>query len=121
MSVNSTTVEVSLESLAVPKLQIVYNSGADDSYAGIYTFQAYMKDGGGKDEWSDRHRKETADPEKNLPGRLNEMHGVEMATAAPNLSLDIGIKRDFLPHLWFIAAMGLILQGGVLAFAVVVT
>ncbi|KAF4463391.1 ankyrin repeat-containing domain-containing [Fusarium albosuccineum] len=92
-------------------LEVVYDPpvSADpdsENKSGIYTFQEYLDSNNGKTEWGGK-QENGKDPEKN-------------DTFAPNLSLNVGIRRRPRPVFWAVAAMGLTLQAGVLVFAVVV-
>jgi ankyrin repeat protein len=92
-----------------------FNDKSDDT-AGIYTFQEYVR-GKGKCTWQKQKskRKKQKDPESDL--KEDSPHTV----FSPNLSLNIGIKKQ--PNAVFnaIALGGLILQSAVLVFAGVVT
>jgi hypothetical protein len=98
----------------------VFSNSRDDT-AGIYTFQQYLKQHKGKALW----RKET-------PGKMHEdtESGFKsdtfesitpFTTFAPNLSLNIGIKKQPTYVFYAIAIVGLILQVGVLVFAGIAT
>ncbi|KAI5460300.1 hypothetical protein BGZ63DRAFT_414568 [Mariannaea sp. PMI_226] len=86
------------------------NQDFENGQAGIYTFRDYVRSKNGKDEWEDE-QKGMRDAEKD----------VGPDTFAPNLSLNVGIKRP--PKYVFraVATIGLILQAGVLVFAGVIT
>ncbi|KAH6886409.1 hypothetical protein B0T10DRAFT_371957, partial [Thelonectria olida] len=89
-------------------LEVVYDPAKQDSAdgtAGIYTFREFVnrKD---QDEW-------------NGPP-LGDAESVTDAFA-PNLSLNVGIKRKPPAVFWAVAIVGMVLQVGVLVFAGVVT
>ncbi|KAJ3529286.1 hypothetical protein NM208_g9835 [Fusarium decemcellulare] len=90
-------------------LEIVFDPDDPDfkNTAGIYTFQKYLESENGRKEWHELREYEP-DLEKT-------------DTFAPNLSLNVGIKRRPPLVFWAVAAIGLVLQAGVLAFAVVAT
>ncbi|KAM0430881.1 hypothetical protein ACHAPT_005514 [Fusarium lateritium] len=95
-------------------LEVVYDPAKQDSTdgtAGIYTFRDYLRNGNGEDEWKDERKHESKDPEKND----------EPDAFAPNLSLNVGIKRKPQAVFGAVALIGLILQTGVLLFAAIVT
>lgn len=79
-----------------------------DGTAGLYTFREYVnrKD---QDEWQGQSLHEV------------DESGRDMGLFAPNLSLNVGIKRQPPAVFWAVAILGLLLQSTVLAFAVVVT
>ena len=83
-------------------------SDSSKKNAGIYTFEEYVTSGD-KPEW--KTEKKYVDDSTSESGR---------DVFAPNLSLNIGIKKVVL-HPGLIAALGLLLQGGVLAYAAAVT
>ncbi|KAG5749686.1 hypothetical protein H9Q70_007631 [Fusarium xylarioides] len=88
-------------------LEIVHdptNQDFDGGTAGIYTFQSYILQERGKEEW-----KTGDDKEK------------QQSALSPNLSLNIGIKRKSRTIFRAVALMGTLLQVGVLAFAAIVT
>ncbi|KAF7546924.1 hypothetical protein G7Z17_g8080 [Cylindrodendrum hubeiense] len=93
-------------------LEVVYDPNEPDfnGAAGIYRFREYLSSENGKVEWEDK-QKDKRDTEKNF----------EPDVFAPNLSLNVGIKRQHQHVFWAVAIAGLILQAGVLVFAVVVT
>jgi ankyrin repeat protein len=121
-------------------------SQSTDETAGIYTFQEYVRVGGrGIDVW---HKKKARKTRKNLKGlflwheekatkanrkqndleeappdldRHTKEHETPFTEFAPNLSLNIGIKKQQRTVFWAIALLGLILQSGVLIFAIFVT
>ncbi|KAJ6178734.1 hypothetical protein N7519_009195 [Penicillium mononematosum] len=99
-------------------------SDANDHTAGIYTFQEFIKREKGKELWKKEEpgngmalwpwkgrKKDTESAESNTP----------FTTYAPNLSLNIGIKKQPKQVFVAIAIVGLILQVGVLVFAGVAT
>ncbi|KAF5005980.1 hypothetical protein FDECE_7606 [Fusarium decemcellulare] len=94
-------------------LEIVYDPHDPDlrNKAGIYTFQEYLDSQNGKNEWN-----ELSKGKQDL-----EENDAKKETFAPNLSLNVGIKRQPLLVFWAVATMGLILQAGVLGFAIAVT
>lgn len=96
-------------------LEIVYDPDSQDfnETAGIYTFQDYLARHRGRGMWKS-NRGET-DTEKD-----NDDEAFK-ATFAPNLSLNIGTKKQPAFVFWVVGLGGLILQAGVLIFAVIVT
>ncbi|RFU77696.1 ankyrin repeat-containing domain-containing, partial [Trichoderma arundinaceum] len=88
-------------------LEVVYDPTAKekltDGTAGIYTFREFIKKD--QEEWS-------GPPD-------DSEHTTD--TFAPNLSLNVGIKRKPSGVFWAVAMAGMILQVSVLVFAVVVT
>ncbi|CAG8298775.1 unnamed protein product [Penicillium olsonii] len=121
-------------------LEVIHDPSHDfsdpkDDTAGIYTFQQYLEHDKGRVLW----RKETPDntitPWKNkvmalwrtkkaagdtesapkLPG--SDTSQIPFTTFAPNLSLNIGIKKQSKYVFYTIAFLGLCLQVGVLVFA----
>ncbi|KAJ2902236.1 Hemopexin/matrixin conserved site [Zalerion maritima] len=105
-------------------LEIVYDPDLSrDAEAGIYTFQEYLK-GKGKKVWERYPKeKETKSPSDEEAGNPTEQKKEEayQETFAPNLSLNVGIKRKSPAVFWAVAMVGLILQAGVLVFAAIVT
>ncbi|OQD85849.1 hypothetical protein PENANT_c009G03204 [Penicillium antarcticum] len=106
-------------------LEVVHDPNHDfsnksDDTAGIYTFQEFVQ-GKGRSIWQkEKSRKENMkqkDPESEMKQEQDTPHTV----FSPNLSLNIGIKKQ--PDAVFkaIAVGGLILQSAVLVFAGVVT
>ncbi|KAJ5455310.1 hypothetical protein N7475_010431 [Penicillium sp. IBT 31633x] len=121
-------------------LEIVHDpdhdfSNPQDDTVGIYTFQQYLKEDKGQALW----RKETptnsialwkskvialwktnivvGDTESALRSPGPDVSHIPSTTFAPNLSLNIGIKKQS-KHVFFaIALLGLCLQVGVLVFA----
>ncbi|KAL6693684.1 hypothetical protein J3F84DRAFT_400942 [Trichoderma pleuroticola] len=82
-------------------LEVVYDpehSFADEK-AGIYTFQEFRKS----------------------PGNNGIMPDTFAENFSPNLSLNVGIKRKPPAIFWTVAMIGMVLQAGVLVFAVLVT
>lgn len=103
-------------------LEVVLDSSAPDDdftnpegHSGIFTFQDYIKTERGKMEWR-YHEDKPREGEFRVKGWKCPPQG-----HAPNLSHNVGIKR--LGHWWFLlaATTGFVLQGGVLAFAVIAT
>ncbi|KAJ5995607.1 hypothetical protein N7481_002584 [Penicillium waksmanii] len=110
----------------------VFSNSSDDT-AGIYTFQQYLEKHKGKALWRKRikqkgkalWRKETPektheDTESGCKSDTFESN-VPLTTFAPNLSLNIGIKKQPTYVFYTIAIVGLILQVGVLVFAGIAT
>lgn len=85
-------------------LEIVYDpkTAAEDT-AGIHTFRGFIR--GNQKEW-----KHSSDSEESAS-----------ETFAPNLSLNIGIKRRPVFFFWAIAVLGICLQASVLALAIAFT
>jgi ankyrin repeat protein len=98
-------------------LEIVYDPDHDvsDEKAGIYTFQEYVQ-GKGQGQWI---KKEPRKGQKDAESAKRE--DLPQTSFAPNLSLNIGIKKLPPTAFWAIAVTGLILQVGVVGFAGVVT
>ncbi|KAJ5197895.1 uncharacterized protein N7498_007012 [Penicillium cinerascens] len=98
-------------------LEIIHDPdhGFHDEKAGIYTFQEYVQRKG-KNAW---YRKKPNKGQKDAESAPKEEP--PQTAAAPNLSLNIGIKKLSDTAFWAIALAGLVLQGGVLVFAGVVT
>ncbi|EHK41775.1 hypothetical protein TRIATDRAFT_228873, partial [Trichoderma atroviride IMI 206040] len=91
-------------------LEVVYDpSKSTDETAGIYPCREFVRKR--PDEWT-RHDKSVGDA-------ADESSVANIF--APNLSLNIGIKRQSTVVSWTVAVSGTVLQIGVLAFAVVVT
>lgn len=91
-----------------PKILEVVNDPSKDlepETAGIYTFEKYSELDG-QTEWTETRN-----------GRKLEQSFAEH----PNLSLNIGIKKQPRPLFYLAATMGLLLQGGVLVFAALST
>ncbi|KAM0479862.1 hypothetical protein ACHAPX_004439 [Trichoderma viride] len=111
-------------------LEVVYDpSKSADETAGIYPCREFVRKR--PDEWT-RHDKSIADgaDESVLDMSIVDESVLDVPVAAdesvanifaPNLSLNIGIKRQSTVVSWTVAISGTILQIGVLAFAVVVT
>ena len=96
-------------------LEIVYDPvHSDDTNAGIYTFQSYFNTHHEDKEWEEIEPIKPEDSE-------SDTHSTNMAGSAPNLSLNVGIKRQRDYIFWTVAIVGLVLQAGVLIFAFVVT
>jgi ankyrin repeat protein len=98
-------------------LEVIYDPDHEDSpdeTAGIYTLQEYLNNKG-KKSWHRREGKQRgdteSDPKANLP----------VTAFAPNLSLNIGIKKQSPVVFNTVAYGGLVLQIGVLVFAAIVT
>ncbi|KAJ5211208.1 hypothetical protein N7491_011028 [Penicillium cf. griseofulvum] len=121
-------------------LEVVHDPDHDfsdpqDDTAGIYTFQQYLERDNGKALWrketpSNRialwknkvmalWRTKTVVEKKPDPESAPESHvsHTPFTTFAPNLSLNIGIKKQSKYVFYAIALLGLVLQVGVLAFA----
>ena len=100
-------------------------SDSNDATAGIHTFQDYVL-GKGKDLW--KEEKPKIKP-KTKPNDTESAHGPDplrepdtaYTSFAPNLSLNIGIKKQSTAVSLAIAVVGLLLQVGVLIFAGVAT
>ncbi|CAI7675340.1 unnamed protein product [Penicillium palitans] len=100
-------------------------SDSSDVTAGIHTFQDYVL-GKGKDLW--KEEKPKIKP-KTKPNDTESAHGPDplrepdtaYTSFAPNLSLNIGIKKQSTAVSLAIAVVGLLLQVGVLIFAGVAT
>jgi ankyrin repeat protein len=91
------------------------NSDWTDGKAGIYTLQEYVR-GKGKDKWyrcSGKQREGDAESDSKEKAPITAF--------SPNLSLNIGIKKQHNYVFWGVAFGGLILQGTVLVFAATVT
>ncbi|KAM0456364.1 hypothetical protein ACHAPV_007306 [Trichoderma viride] len=112
-------------------LEVVYDPAKSaDETAGIYPCREFVRRR--PDEWT-RHDKSVADTsaadESVLDMSIIDESVLDVPVAdesvanifAPNLSLNIGIKRQSTVVSWTVAVSGTILQIGVLAFAVVVT
>lgn len=110
-------------------LEVVYDpSKSTDETAGIYPCREFVRKR--PDEWT-RHDKSVADAadESVLDMSIVDESVLDVPVAdesvanifAPNLSLNIGIKRQSTVVSWTVAVSGTILQIGVLAFAVIVT
>ncbi|KAL7903346.1 hypothetical protein HDV63DRAFT_120359 [Trichoderma sp. SZMC 28014] len=92
-------------------LEIVHDpSKSADDTAGIYPCREFVRRR--PDEWT-RHDKSVAD--------ASVADETVADIFAPNLSLNIGIKRQSIAVSWAVAVFGTLLQLGVLVFAVVVT
>ncbi|UKZ70436.1 uncharacterized protein TrAtP1_011416 [Trichoderma atroviride] len=92
-------------------LEVVYDpSKSTEETAGIYPCREFVKTR--PDEWT-RHDESALD----MPIADETVADI----FAPNLSLNIGIKRQSTVVSWVVAVSGTLLQVGVLAFAVVVT
>ncbi|OAQ97346.1 hypothetical protein LLEC1_05056 [Akanthomyces lecanii] len=94
-------------------LAVVYDPEFVDSEkakAGIYPLQDYLEGPGAK-KW---HRKFESEP-----GQKDNKSNARFF--APNLSLNIGIKKQPTTVFWIVCLGGLILQGGVLLLAAIVT
>lgn len=112
-------------------LEVVYDpSKSTDETAGIYPCREFVRKR--PDEWT-RHDASAADApvadESVLDLSVANESVLDVPVAdesvanifAPNLSLNIGIKRQSTVVSWAVAVSGTILQTGVLAFAIVVT
>jgi hypothetical protein len=88
-------------------LEVVYDPTAKqkftDGTAGIYTFREFVKKN--PNEWS---------------GPLDDGESTT-DVFAPNLSLNVGIKRKPPAVFWAVAMVGMALQTGILVFAIIVT
>ncbi|KAL7789097.1 hypothetical protein V8C37DRAFT_418073 [Trichoderma ceciliae] len=89
-------------------LEVVYDPAAKqkftDGLAGIYTFRKFVEKN--PEEWS---------------GPPDDSESTTDTVFAPNLSLNVGIKRNPPGVFWAVAVVGMALQASVLDFAVVVT
>ncbi|CAI7636328.1 unnamed protein product [Penicillium bialowiezense] len=101
-------------------LEVVHDPDHDfstpDDTAGIYTFQEYVSL-----QRDIVWEKKSKSKEKNDAESKPAVTTPPPATFAPNLSLNIGIKKPYKGWFFLIAAIGLILQIGVLVFAGVTT
>ncbi|KAL5085585.1 hypothetical protein Trisim1_010197 [Trichoderma cf. simile WF8] len=95
-------------------LEVVYDPEHDfsDEKAGIYTFQEFIEKNPKK--WT-----RIQPPES--PGHNETMSDAFAQNFSPNLSLNVGIKRKPPAIFWAAAMIGMVLQAGVLVFAVLVT
>ncbi|OPB44973.1 hypothetical protein A0O28_0091110 [Trichoderma guizhouense] len=95
-------------------LEVVYDPKHNfaDEKAGIYTFQEFVERN--PEKWT-----RIQPPES--PGSSETMSDALAQNFSPNLSLNVGIKRKPPSVFWAVAMIGVILQVGVLAFAVLVT
>ncbi|PTB51180.1 hypothetical protein M431DRAFT_498437 [Trichoderma harzianum CBS 226.95] len=95
-------------------LEVVYDPEHNfaDEKAGIYTFQEFIEKNPNK--WT-----RIQPPE--YPGNNEIMSDSFAENFSPNLSLNVGIKRKPPAVFWATALLGLVLQIGVLVFAVLVT
>ncbi|OQD64127.1 hypothetical protein PENPOL_c008G08361 [Penicillium polonicum] len=96
-------------------------SDSSDVTAGIYTFQGYVL-GKGKNLWKEEKPKIKPNDAELARGEdpIRELD-TPYTAFAPNLSLNIGIKKQSTAVSLAIALVGLLLQVGVLIFAGVVT
>lgn len=112
-------------------LEVVYDpSKSTDETAGIYPCREFVRKR--PDEWT-RHDKSVANAsvadESVLDMSIVDESVLDVSIAdgsianifAPNLSLNIGIKRQSTVVAWAVAVSGTVLQAGVLIFAIVVT
>ncbi|KAF3019796.1 hypothetical protein E8E14_012258 [Neopestalotiopsis sp. 37M] len=95
-------------------LEVIHDpSGPEFSEtAGIYTFQDYIKTSNGKALW------------KELGARTDmesQNEDIDSGPFAPNLSLNVGIKRKPDAIFWGVAIFGAFLQFGVLVYAGIIT
>lgn len=95
-------------------LEVVYDPEHNfaDEKAGIYTFQEFVEQ---------NPRKWTRIQPPDSPDREIFATGAFSQNFSPNLSLNVGIKRKPPPVFWAVAMVGMVLQTGVLIFAVLVT
>ncbi|KAL6821246.1 hypothetical protein V8C40DRAFT_280587 [Trichoderma camerunense] len=95
-------------------LEVVYDPkhNFEDEKAGIYTFQEFIK----KDstEWTRIQPPEPSGNNETLSDAFDQ-------NFSPNLSLNVGIKRKRDAVFRTVAMIGMVLQAGVLVFAVLVT
>ena len=96
-------------------------SDPNEATAGIYTFQDYVL-GKGKDLWKEEKPKIKTNDAESARG-LDPLREPDTAYTpfAPNLSLNIGIKKQSTAVSLAIAVVGFLLQVGVLIFAGVAT
>jgi ankyrin repeat protein len=98
-------------------LEVIYDpdhENSPDETAGIYTLQEYLNNKG-KKNWYRREGKQRGDTESDPKGKP------PVRAFAPNLSLNIGIKKQSQAIFNTVAYGGLVLQIGVLVFAAIVT
>lgn len=106
-------------------LEVVYDPDyREPGTAGIYTFQEYL-DGKGKDKWY-RCRSKSKEVLNNKPRSKEDAEVAPETDPArtafsPNLSLNIGIKKQPPAVFWAVGIGGLMLQVGVLVFAGIAT
>lgn len=113
-------------------LEVIYDPRHDfsdpkDDTAGIYTFEQYLEQDRGKALWQKEPTKRIAlcPWKKQRPESKDSESAIKSekstTTFAPNLSLNIGIKKQPTFVFYLIALLGLVLQVGVLVFACFVT
>ena len=109
-------------------LEIVHDPNGPNfsEKAGLYTFQEYTGTNRGREVWREEGAKLHGDPEPGEDGTGGDGKQLRHVEAdpdpfAPNLSLNVGIKRKPKAVFWAVAIAGVILQVGVMVFAVVVT
>ncbi|KAL6788552.1 ankyrin repeat-containing domain protein [Trichoderma sp. SZMC 28012] len=95
-------------------LEVVYDPEHNfaDEKAGIYTFQEFIEK---------YPKKWTRIQPSESPGNNETMSEAFAQNFSPNLSLNVGIKRKPPAIFWAVAMIGMVLQAGVLVFAVLVT
>ncbi|KAL6799555.1 hypothetical protein GGI42DRAFT_327833 [Trichoderma sp. SZMC 28013] len=98
-------------------LEVVYDPEHNfaDEKAGIYTFREFAKQNPKK--WTRVQPPES--PES--PDNNEAVSDAFAQNFSPNLSLNVGIKRKPPAIFWTVAMIGIVLQAGVLVFAVLVT
>ncbi|KAI1398610.1 hypothetical protein F4819DRAFT_21440 [Hypoxylon fuscum] len=107
-----------------PKILEIVHDPVDPDFsknAGLYTFREYVETKKGEGIWREEGTKSHGDQEAG--GEMNQSQNA-MADAesfAPNLSLNVGIKRKPQAIFWAVAIAGAILQAGVMVFASMVT
>ncbi|KAL4746735.1 hypothetical protein BDW72DRAFT_197375 [Aspergillus terricola var. indicus] len=114
-----------LEIVRDPSSNEYYDSAERPFTAGIFTFNDYRSTPKGKGEWV-----ESVSGIRNMLGsRIDQTDIVEQKGANdaeppvynPNLSLNIGIKRQSDWFFWAAASIGFLLQSAVLVFGAIVT
>lgn len=80
--------------------------------AGIYTFQDYIKTEKGKTSWKEIGARSDME---------SQSKDNDSGPFAPNLSLNVGIKRKPDAVFWGVAIFGAVLQVGVLVYAAIIT
>ncbi|KAF3066896.1 putative ankyrin repeat protein [Trichoderma lentiforme] len=98
-------------------LEVVYDPDHDftDKEAGIYTFQEFIKKN--PEKWTRIQPPESPESPDNSETKSDAF----AQNFSPNLSLNVGIKRKHDAVFWTVAMIGMVLQVGVLVFAVLVT
>lgn len=107
-----------------PKILEVVHDPTDPDFskkAGLYTFQEYTAINQGKKVWREGSTKLHGDLEPGVDGKQPRHVEADFAQFAPNLSLNVGIKRNPKILFWAVAIAGAVLQAGVMIFAAAVT